>query len=261
MDFFAGSGTTAEAAINLTREDGDRRKFVLVEFADHFSTVLLPRLKKTIFSPYWSDAKPAKLPKKQEIERSPRLVKVLTLESYEDALQNLSSEETLQRSEPRAAAHNVHLGVGAYRLHYLARLPLEESASMLKLDKLEHPFDYTIEVLTDNGPQTQTVDLVETFNWLLGLDVQRLESWENTKDKFNGGPRLYRVVKGKDRNAKRFLVLWRDMANLDPKAEREFLEARLKQQKEPFDRMLINGDSAIPGFQSLDFLFKQLMTE
>ena len=27
----------------------------------------------------------------------------------------------------------------------------------------------------------------------------------------------------------------------------------------PFDRMLINGDSARPGFESLDALFKQLM--
>lgn len=132
---------------------------------------------------------------------------------------------------------------------------------MLQLDKMEHPFAYTLEVLTDDGPKEQTVDLVETFNYLLGLDVHRLESWENEHDKPKGKPRRYRVVKGQDRSGRRYLVVWRDMTDLNPKAEREFLEARLKQEKEPFDQMFVNGDSATPGFESLDGLFKRLMTE
>ena len=43
---FAGSGTTGHAVIELNREDGGRRKFILVEMGDYFDTVLLPRLKK-----------------------------------------------------------------------------------------------------------------------------------------------------------------------------------------------------------------------
>jgi adenine-specific DNA-methyltransferase len=31
VDFFAGSGTTGHAVINLNREDGGNRKYVLVE--------------------------------------------------------------------------------------------------------------------------------------------------------------------------------------------------------------------------------------
>jgi adenine-specific DNA-methyltransferase len=42
LDFFAGSGTTGHAVINLNREDGGRRRFILVEMADYFYTVLLP---------------------------------------------------------------------------------------------------------------------------------------------------------------------------------------------------------------------------
>ena len=49
LDYFAGSGTTGHAVINLNREDGGRRKFILVEMGDHFDTVLLPRLKKVAF--------------------------------------------------------------------------------------------------------------------------------------------------------------------------------------------------------------------
>ncbi|RME56586.1 site-specific DNA-methyltransferase, partial [Candidatus Parcubacteria bacterium] len=40
LDFFAGSGTTAHAVINLNREDGGKRKYILVEMGDYFDTVL-----------------------------------------------------------------------------------------------------------------------------------------------------------------------------------------------------------------------------
>ncbi len=35
VDFFAGSGTTANAVIDLNRENGKRRKYLLVEMADY----------------------------------------------------------------------------------------------------------------------------------------------------------------------------------------------------------------------------------
>ena len=46
LDYFGGSGTTAHAVINLNREDGGRRQFILVEMGKHLDTVLLPRLKR-----------------------------------------------------------------------------------------------------------------------------------------------------------------------------------------------------------------------
>ena len=50
LDFFAGSGTTGQAVIELNRNDGGRRKFILIEMAGYFDAVLIPRLKKVI---YW----------------------------------------------------------------------------------------------------------------------------------------------------------------------------------------------------------------
>ncbi len=255
LDLFAGSGSTGHAVISLNRELGEGRKFVLVEMADYFETVMLPRVQRVIYSPEWDDGKPKRLPTSEEAERSPRMVKVLRLESYEDALHNLTADETLEREAPRAATHRDRLGPDAYRLRYLARLPLEASASMLNLAALEHPFRYTIEVLTEDGPRVEAVDLVETFNFLYGLHVERLETWTNEKD-----GRFYRAVKGRTRGGQRILVLWRDMVNLDPVVERRFLEERLGAEG-PFDEALINGDTATPGIRSLDGLFKRLMEE
>ena len=157
-------------------------------------------------------------------------------------------------SEAKAAAFQGALGAESYRLHYLARLPLEASPSMLQTSCLDHPFNYALEILTDDGAEARMVDLVETFNWLLGLDVQRVRRWEHEK-------REYLAVMGRDRASKRVLVVWRDATGLDPKAERAFLDKQVATltKDAPFDRMLINGDSATPGFESLDAIFKQLM--
>lgn len=81
LDFFAGSGTTAHAVINLNRRDSGRRKYILVEMADYFYTVLLPRIKKVVFSDKWRDGKAQ--PDGQGISH---FVKYYELEQYEDTL-------------------------------------------------------------------------------------------------------------------------------------------------------------------------------
>jgi len=152
-------------------------------------------------------------------------MKVIRVENCDDSLHNITATETLRRESERAYAHKAKLSGDTYRLAYLVNLPLEASAAMLNLAALEHPFDYTVEVLTEDGPQAQTVDLVETFNWLYDLQVQRLETWRNPQDE-----RKYRVVKARNRDNRRVLVLWRDMADLDPVVERKFLEVKLKDE-------------------------------
>ena len=93
LDYFAGSGTTGHAVINLNREDGGRRHFILVEMADYFDTVLLPRIKKVTYTPEWKDGKPKRMATAEEAERGPRIVKVIRLESYEDSLNNIVFDE------------------------------------------------------------------------------------------------------------------------------------------------------------------------
>jgi adenine-specific DNA-methyltransferase len=83
LDFFAGSGTTAHAVINLNREDGGRRKYILVEMGDYFETVLLKRIKKVVYSDSWKDGKP------QKGKGISHFFKYLYLEQYEDTLNNL----------------------------------------------------------------------------------------------------------------------------------------------------------------------------
>ncbi len=93
LDFFAGSGTTAHAVMKLNQEDGGKRKFILVEMADYFYTIIIPRLKKVAYSFNWKDGKP------QDTDGIGVFFKYLTLEQYEDTLDNIELKENQKARE------------------------------------------------------------------------------------------------------------------------------------------------------------------
>ena len=82
LDYFAGSGTTAHAVMNLNRKDGGNRRYVLIEMGDYFHTVVLPRVKKAVYSKDWKDGKPVSR------EGVSHFLKYYTLEQYEETLKN-----------------------------------------------------------------------------------------------------------------------------------------------------------------------------
>src|SRR5690606_12607723 len=89
------------------------------------------------------------------VDRSPRLVQVLHLESYEDALNSLGvAEGTL------GAAH---------QLRYAIPDSIEESRTLLATKDLETPFEYTLEAHSEYGVEVVPVDVVTTFNLVKGI--------------------------------------------------------------------------------------------
>ncbi|MGE0085562.1 MAG: site-specific DNA-methyltransferase [Desulfococcaceae bacterium] len=48
LDSFAGSGTTAHAVLNLNKEDGGRRRFILAEMEDYAENITAERVKRVI---------------------------------------------------------------------------------------------------------------------------------------------------------------------------------------------------------------------
>jgi hypothetical protein len=142
---------------------------------------------------------------------------------------------------------------GQVRCVYVDRL-LEKSPAMLDWARLDRPFDYTLEVLTDAGLQSSPVDLGETFNALYGLRVERFEVWTDPETQ-----REYRAVKARNGDSRRVLVVWR---NVPPESEadrdRRFLEEKIG-DRGAWDEFWTNGPCAVPGIRSLDSLFKRLV--
>ena len=165
LDPFAGSGTTGHAVINLNREDGGKRKYTLVEIGDYFDTVLKPRIAKVVYSESWKDGKPT-----ARHTGISHCFKYVRLESYEDTLNNLRLDHNPQRK--KAVAANPALKED-YMLRYLLDVETRGSQSLLNIDAFADPTAYTLEVKKPGTDEyaTRPVDLIETFNYLIGLRV------------------------------------------------------------------------------------------
>ena len=244
LDYFAGSGTSGHAVISLNREDGGQRKFILVEMAHYFDTVLLPRIKKVTFSPEWKDGKPKRMATAEEAERSPRIVKVIRLESYEDALNNIAFDEP---SGQQAMQFEYYL------LQYMLQWETRKSETLLNVEKLAKPFSYQLHIHRDGATRAQAVDLPETFAYLLGLNVRKRQA-------INDNDRRYLVYRGATREGRKVAVIWRETEGWkekDYKRDKEFVAAQ--KLTKSMDEVYVNGDSYIPGARALEKLFKERM--
>jgi len=248
LDHFAVSGTTGHAVINLNREDGRQRKFILVEMGGHFDTVLLPRIKKVVFAPEWKDGKPKRTATSEEAERSPRIVKYIRLESYEDALNNIEIDD-------RAGQAAMRFGFDDYLLKYMLNWETKSSETLLNVEKLVSPFSYQLNTHIDGQTRTRTADVPETFNYLLGLIVR-------TRRVYDDSGRRYLVYQGETRAnpGQVVAVIWRDTTDwnkADFERDKHFVEEN--RLVEGVDALYVNGDSFIPNAKALEPLFKSRM--
>lgn len=98
----------------------------------------------------------------------------------------------------------------------------------------------------------QKVDLPETFNYLLGIDVRTRKVYYNETIK-------YIVYTGNLRDGRTVTVIWRDTYNWkeqDYKKEANFIKENINITT---DLVYINGNCYIEGIQSLHEIFIKLM--
>ncbi len=243
LDYFAGSGTTGHAVIHLNRRDGKRRRFVLVEMGQYFDTVLLPRIKKVAFAPKWKDTKPERPPTTEELERAPRVLKYVTLESYDDTLGNI----TLAENAAQAA-----LRFDDYVLNYVLQDESKDSPTLLNVAQLSRPFEYSLRILRDGQAIERPVDLPETFACLLGLQVR-------TRRTLDDEGRRYLVQRGTV-DHREVVVIWRTIegwSEADFERDRTFISSQ--GITAGVDEVFVNGDSTLAGARSLDPVFKARM--
>jgi adenine-specific DNA-methyltransferase len=239
LDFTGGTGTTGQAALEVGREDNAQLRYVLVEMGDHFSSDLLPRLQKVIYSKDWKEGKPVSR------EGSSHLFKYLRLESYEDALNNLELKRTpdqddlLRQHEPLRED---------YMLRYQLDVETRDSASLLNLSQFTNPFAYRLKIATGSVGESRpvNVDLVETFNYLLGLRVGHMDTI-----------RGFRVVQGLNPDGEKVLVIWRNVAE-KPNAELDtFFQKQGYNTKDlEFALIYVNGDNNLENLKRPDETWK-----
>ena len=248
LDYFAGSGTTAHAVINLNREDGGQRKFILVEMGEYFDTVLLPRIKKVIFTPDWRNGGPRREATDEEAERSPRIIKYICMESYEDALDGIEFDDAAGRM-------NLEDRIEDYLLRYMLKWETKDSNTLLNVTNLDSPFDYRLRAHVNGSDRERTADVAETFNYLLGLNVR-------TRRVYHDDDRRYLVYRGETRESpgRVVTVIWRDTKGWtedDHERDRQFIaDQNLTTDS---DTVYINSPSCIPGAKPVEPIFHDRM--
>jgi len=252
LDYFAGSGTTGHAVINLNREDGGNRKYILVEMGNYFNTITKPRIKKVVYAKDWKDGKP-----QNRNTGVSQIFKYIRLESYEDTLNNIELSRTTEQEKQLRMDPNFF---NEYLVSYM--LDIESRGSLLNLDRFKEPFAYKMKIAENNETKETTIDLVETFNYLLGLAVTRQKAaarfnavpdpegeYENavmlTEDK--EGQYAFKTVEGIMPNGDKALVIWRnlteDLAADNAALDAFFVKYRAETKNSEFDIIYVNGDN------------------
>ena len=229
LDYFAGSGTTGHAVINLNRQDCGRRKYILVEMGEYFDTFTKSRIQKAVYSKDWrnrENVSPGGLS---------HCFKYIRLESYEDTLNNLVLKpRSKQRRE--LLEENPTLRED-YMLGYWLDVETNNSPSLLNIEQFEDPFKYNLKVADGNAGVVKStcVDLVETFNYLIGLNIKHIATVDG-----------FKTVTGINPERESVLVVWRNIKKKNNADLEKFLgESGWNPKDTEYDRIYVNGDHAL----------------
>lgn len=243
LDFFAGSGTTFHSVQLLNKEDKQTRKCILIEQGHYVSTIINPRVKKIAYSFDWKDSKP----KDGSMNGLGVFFKYQRLEQYEEALENIAfnaSEDAVQKA----------LEFDQYIPKYFLEFETKGSQSLVNTAAMQDPWDYKLKIWDGFTYDTeQAIDLVETFNYLMGLHMQKCITKE-----LNG--KKYQFIYGHNNSNKNILVVWRsvkDWSVEDFKADAATLKTELKAFE--YDLLYINDQGHIEGYQPIEEVFKNKM--
>ena len=163
-------------------------------------------------------------------------LKVIRLESYEDSLNNLQLRRATGQNDlfaklPQEARDD-------YLLHYM--LDVESRGSLLSVEDFKKPFEYTLNVAVDSAGayEPSKIDLVETFNYLIGLRVKHIDAQPE---------RGFVTVTGTLPSGETCLVLWRDCEVLDYEGVSKLCDRlAINPSDHAYDVDYINGDHNIP---------------
>jgi adenine-specific DNA-methyltransferase len=265
LDYFAGSATTGHAVINLNRNDEGDRKYILVEMGEYFNIVTKPRMQKVIYAENWKEGKPA-----SRTTGISHLMKYFRLESYEDTLTNIEFDDEY-KGKQLASEDN-------YLINYM--LNKETKGSLLNIDKFKEPFDYRLKITDKNEIKETPIDLPETFNYLIGLNVVHQDALrffkavKNNNKEYEGsvdlnpdknGEYVFKQIEGYLNDNRRVLVLWRNITgNLiesNAALDTYFQKSRNNSSNRDYDIIYVNGDNNLENLRSPNEAWKVIITE
>ena len=230
LDYFAGSATSGAVALK------SKRKFINIEANEYFDDIPLKRLKNTLHGDtsgvtnlyQWKGG---------------GFFKYMRLEQYEDTLNNLTIQP-VNISKDNADFYD------GYVLGYM--LDIETRDSLFNMKWFRNPWNMKLRITRQNETREEKIDVIETFNYLIGLNVTSI---------------LYPkkgicTVDGVTRSGERTLVIWRDCDTVDNDALNDsFRRMSYSTRDTEFDRIYVNGDNNLENLRTDGEQWKVVLTE
>jgi adenine-specific DNA-methyltransferase len=171
-----------------------------------------------------------------------------------------------------------------YLLRYMLNVETQGSQSLLNVQAFQDPTAYKLKVKRPGSDESRevNVDLLETFNWLIGLTVQHIAAPQTfsaaferdterrlrLKDRLKqdvDGPYWFRTVTGTTPDGRKALVIWRKLPS-DPEQDNlvldEWFTRRGYSSKDSeFDVIWVNGGNNLENLKTSDDRWKVRLIE
>ncbi len=180
------------------------RKWIGVESGSQFEDFILPRMKSVL------KGEKSGISKKINTENR-GFFKYHYLEQFEDALEN--------------AVFNIQI-----------------NKDNLQFAEIDNPFRYKFKILENNKSKVINADLIETFNYLLGIFVEKIyKIRENGRD--------YIIITGTIDEV-HVGVVWRSVIAIDLELDKKIIEENLDDVE--LDILFVNGSSSIENAKPIE---------
>lgn len=237
----------------------------MVEMGDQFYSAALPRMQKVVYCADWKEGKP-----QNRNTGISQIIKYMRLESYEDALSNIELSDNGGQLKSLLGED--------YLIHYM--VDLESRGSLLDVEAFSNPFAYTLKITEKNECKERSIDLCETFNYLIGLTVNsqsaisyylskpaEAPAYEGAVDLVSdlNGQYAFRQIEGTLPDGRRALVIWRtvteDVIASNAALDAYFTTYRKNAQDRKYDVIFVNGDSNLENLRRSNEGWTVQMTE
>jgi adenine-specific DNA-methyltransferase len=189
------------------------RKWIGVEIGSQFENFILPRMKSVLKGIKTGISKIT-------TTKSSGFFKYQYLEQFVDTLENFELGHQLDKE-------------------------------YLKVNKIENPFQFEIKMLEDGHSKIINLDLVETFNYLLGIFVEKVNL-----SKESG--RSYVFITG-NVNKQHTIVVWRPIIKIDYEQDKKVINEFLRDKNYSF--VYVNGKCLVKNSRSIETEMIKLMGE
>ena len=217
LDFFLGSGTTSATAHKINR------RWIGIEMGDHFESFVLPRMKSVLKGEKSGISKTINAKKGG-------FFKYHYLEQFEDSIENVKFEQSEKT---------------------LFEFDDKENKLIFNVDNVEDPFKFKMIISENHKSKVVNVDLIETFNYLLGLHIEKVQ-------KVKHNDKNYIIITG-NTSSDQIAIVWREIIDLDYEQDKKFIKASLKGKN--YDILYVNGSCLVESYNPIEVELKKLICE